>query len=296
LTIPDGKYKSANQYADKQTVQTFFIEKKTSSSCTADSSCCRGENQRWKVVYLEDYEKEWLTKGDYAKDNGFYIERPFYLMSRVPSRRYLEVYPNRQATIRTPTRSAPQTFIYNWAKRTITSKQWANWQLAIEQTGAKDQVFLRSNVETPHGKFIYNGEQVISPRTGLALETMRSDDVEYYETYAKKTNLRQVAQRWEVIYVDEAPKMPTEFLNKEYGFYINRPFIFVSWMNKRKALEMHQGKSLMINGKDYTNLAQQFYFDQTTKTVKSIIYRDQSISLNTGNNNAELATTNALWN
>jgi hypothetical protein len=131
-----------------------------------------------------------LNKGDYAKDNGFFIERPFYLMSRVPSRRYLEVYPNKQATIRTPTRSLPQTFYYSWTQRTIMSKQWTNYQLAIEQSGAKDQVFLRANIFTPYGKFVYNGEHIISPRSGLALETMRSDDIEYYETYAKKKSSR----------------------------------------------------------------------------------------------------------
>ena len=125
---------------------------------------------------------------------------------------------------------------------------------------------------------------------------MRNDDIEYYETFAKKKDIREVAQRWEIIYVDEAPKMPTEFLNKEFGFYINRPFIFVSWMHNRKSLEMQQSKSLQIDSKDFTNIAQQFYFDQTTKTVKSVLYRDLSISLNTGNDNAELMTTNAQWN
>jgi hypothetical protein len=296
LTIPDGKYKTGYQYGDQMTIPTFFIEKKSSSNCAAESSCCRGENQRWKIIYLEDYEKDWLKAGEYASENGFFIERPFYIMSRVPSRRYLEVYPNKQATIRTPTRSLPQTFYYNWVERTIMSKQWTNYQLAIEQSGSKDKVFLRANIKNPHGKFVYNGEHIISPRNGLALETMRNDDIEYYETFAKKKDIREVAQRWEIIYVDDAPKMPTQFLNKEFGFYINRPFIFVSWMNNRKSLEMQQQKSLLINSKDFNNIAQQFYFDQTTKTVKSVLYRDLSISLNTGNDNAELQTTNAQWN
>lgn len=127
LTIPDGKYKTGYQYGDQMTIPTQFIEKKSSTDCAAESSCCRGENQRWKIIYLEDYEKNWLKAGEYASENGFFIERPFYIMSRVPSRRYLEVYPNQQATIRTPTRSLPQTFYYNWVQRTIMSKQWTNY-------------------------------------------------------------------------------------------------------------------------------------------------------------------------
>lgn len=122
LTIPDGKYKTGYQYGDQMSIPSFFLEKKTSSNCAAESSCCRGENQKWKIIYLEDYEKDWLKAGEYASDNGFFIERPFYIMSRVPSRRYLEVYPNQQAKIRTPTRSLPQTFYYNWVQRTIMSK------------------------------------------------------------------------------------------------------------------------------------------------------------------------------
>ena len=48
-----------------------------------------GANQRWKVVYL-DAMKKGPTKG-LNRNFGFYINRPFLIMSRLPMRRVIEI-------------------------------------------------------------------------------------------------------------------------------------------------------------------------------------------------------------
>lgn len=57
---------------------------------------------------------------------------------------------------------------------------------------------------------------------------------------------------------------------------------------------MSQSKHVHLANKDYNNVAQQFYFDQTTKTVKSVLYRDLSLTLESGHG-AAMKTTDAKW-
>lgn len=66
-------------------------------------------------------------------------------------------------------------------------------------------------------------------------------------------------------------------------------------MHGRRALEMSKSKHVHIANKDYNNVSQQFYFDQTTKTIKSVLYRDLSLTLETGNHGASMKTTDAKW-
>jgi hypothetical protein len=56
--------------------------------------------QRWRVVYVEDYEEE-PKKGEMNKKFGLIVEKDFYIVSQLPSGRYLEVPDNRNMMIKT---------------------------------------------------------------------------------------------------------------------------------------------------------------------------------------------------
>jgi len=43
-----------------------------------------GANQKWKIVYVDTVNEQ--TKG-LNKDFGFYVNKPFYIRSRLPSKR-----------------------------------------------------------------------------------------------------------------------------------------------------------------------------------------------------------------
>jgi hypothetical protein len=45
-------------------------------------------------------------------------------------------------------------------------------------------------------------------------------------------------QRWRVIYKDDAAKDATKGMNKDFGFYINRPFYFRSRLPMRRIAEV----------------------------------------------------------
>jgi len=48
----------------------------------------KGANQRWKIVYLDKAAKEPTT--GLNKEFGFHMNRPFYLVSRLPMKRVAE--------------------------------------------------------------------------------------------------------------------------------------------------------------------------------------------------------------
>jgi hypothetical protein len=58
-------------------------------------------HQRWRVVYVEDYEKE-PTKGQLNKKFGLYVERDFYVVSELKDNRYLDLINNRNMVIKIP--------------------------------------------------------------------------------------------------------------------------------------------------------------------------------------------------
>lgn len=48
-----------------------------------------GLNQQWDIVYVDQYKGEY-KKGELNEDFGFFVERPFHIVSMLPRRRYLQ--------------------------------------------------------------------------------------------------------------------------------------------------------------------------------------------------------------
>jgi len=64
-------------------------------------------------------------------------------------------------------------------------------------------------------------------------------------------------QRWSVLYLDKAPKTKTEGFNKEFGFYINRPFYIRSRLPMKRLVEMHGNNNMWIRRWENGRKAQQ---------------------------------------
>jgi hypothetical protein len=58
-------------------------------------------HQQWDIIYADEYPAE-PKKGELNKDFGLYVERPFYIVSQLPSNRYLDLVNNRDMVIKTP--------------------------------------------------------------------------------------------------------------------------------------------------------------------------------------------------
>ena len=84
-----------------------------------------GLNQQWDVIYADQYEKE-PTKGQLNKKFGLYVERPFYVVSKLKSGRYLDLINNRNMVIKT--RNGRKTQIWWFDQKSLTIKTKLNNQ------------------------------------------------------------------------------------------------------------------------------------------------------------------------
>lgn len=58
-------------------------------------------NQKWNVIYTDEHPAD-PKDGDYSKEWGLHINRDFYIVSALASRKYVEVINNRNIVIKTP--------------------------------------------------------------------------------------------------------------------------------------------------------------------------------------------------
>jgi hypothetical protein len=86
-------------------------------------------------------------------------------------------------------------------------------------------------------------------------------------------------QRWKVIYVDKAEKLRTKGFNKEFGFHINRPFYIRSRMPMQRVAECHGANNVWLKRWRKNVAAQQWYFDETSKTLKNNYWKSHSLDI-----------------
>jgi hypothetical protein len=58
-------------------------------------------NQQWDIMYVDEWKGE-PGKGDFNERFGLYVERDFYVVSKLPDSRYLDLINNRNMVIKTP--------------------------------------------------------------------------------------------------------------------------------------------------------------------------------------------------
>jgi hypothetical protein len=56
--------------------------------------------QQWEIVYVDEYSEP--KKGELNEQFGLFVERDFYIISALPSGRYLDLINNRNMVIKTP--------------------------------------------------------------------------------------------------------------------------------------------------------------------------------------------------
>lgn len=124
------------------------------------------------------------------------------------------------------------------------------------------------------------------------MDVYRSQDVEGQNViaYPKHNGLNQ---KWSVVYVKDAPKAPTQGYDKTYGFYIGRPFVLVSQL-PMNYVASRNGSYMRLRVQRSTEKDQQWYFDQKSKTLKSV--RAKNLSMHTaGGRPAMVYSTTSRW-
>jgi len=85
----------------------------------------KGLNQQWDVVYADEMPED-PKKGELNQMFGLYVERPFYIVSKLPAHRYLDLINNRNMVIKT--RNERKTQIWWFDQKSLTIKTKLNNQ------------------------------------------------------------------------------------------------------------------------------------------------------------------------
>jgi hypothetical protein len=78
-------------------------------------------NQQWDVIYADEWKGE-PGKGELNEEFGLYVERPFYIISQLPSNRYLDLINNRNFVIKTKNGRNTQVWWFDQKSLTIKTK------------------------------------------------------------------------------------------------------------------------------------------------------------------------------
>jgi hypothetical protein len=98
-------------------------------------------SQQWDIVYVDDWQGE-PGKGELNSDLGFYVQRPFYIVSALGEHRHLDEINNHNAVIKTRSNRVHQQWWFDQATLTIKSKR-TNYSFNIQSNGAGNKLEYR---------------------------------------------------------------------------------------------------------------------------------------------------------
>lgn len=106
----------------------------------------------------------------------------------------------------------------------------------------------------------------------------------------------KINQQWTIVYVDEDKPEPKKGqYNQDFGFYVMRPFYIQSQTAGARFLTL-MGSNVVISAQT-GEANQRFYFDQTTKTIKTAAQANRSLDIasNGRSTNLQVGVTSNVW-
>jgi bacillopeptidase F (M6 metalloprotease family) len=101
--------------------------------------------QQWKVVYVDKSDKE-ATKG-LNEDFGWYINRPFYIRSRMFFRRVVEAHGNNWLYLRRWVKNrTAQQWKFDIKDKTLHNEHWKNYVMTIHGNGSSNHMRMLSSI------------------------------------------------------------------------------------------------------------------------------------------------------
>jgi len=106
-----------------------------------------GTNQKWNVLYLDKGPKR-ETKG-LNEEFGFYINRPFYMVSELPFNRVAEMLGGTNMVLkRWRKNTRQQQFWFDEKSKTIRNNYWKNYCLDIQSNGNSNNLRTTSGINS----------------------------------------------------------------------------------------------------------------------------------------------------
>lgn len=231
-----------------------------------------GLNQQWDIIYVDSW-KGWNKKGELNKFFGFFVERPFYIVSEMSSHRYIDVIGS-NTVIKTPNGFDSQKWFFDQKSRTIKNLKQPNKSFDIQNAGRSTNLQLWSTNSGWYQLFRLDGMFLENVQNKKVFDVQGGKDIEGGNVLVWNKH-GKVNQRWRIVYVD-SKKDENKGLNKDFGFFINRPFYIISRLPMKRAISYNGSnnhiyiKSLVEDNKQY-----KFVFDGKSKTIKPMHWGDK---------------------
>lgn len=238
-----------------------------------------GANQRWKVVYTD---KAAVQSKGLDKDFGFDINRPFYIVSRLPTNRVIEYRGGHHLWIKQwVMNKRSQQWVFD-ETRTIKSVANKGHCMSIQSQGRSNTL----RTEGPNSRwwqmFRYNNGNIVNEK-GKVLDVHSGLDMENRQVIMWNKH-NGVNQQWDIVYVDEQKPEPKKGeMSPKWGFIVERPFYIVSEMKKNRHLTQLPSPGHAIIKTPNGNKSQKFYFDQKSRSIVRV--QDTRYSLMAKKNN-----------
>jgi hypothetical protein len=254
-----------------------------------------GLNQQWDIVYVDTF-KGWTKKGELNKSFGFFVERPFYIVSELPSHRYIDLIGS-NTVIKTPNGFDSQKWYFDQKSRTIKNLKQPNKSFDIQNAGRSTNLQLWSTNSGWFQIFRLDGMFIECLHNKKVFDVQGGKDTEGQNVLVWNKH-GKANQRWRIVYVDSKQDQ-TKGLNKEFGFFSDRPFYIVSRLPMRRAMAYQGGNNLYIKNMVEDNKDFKWIFDGKSKTIKTMHLANTPNSLailsNGGNSRVSTEKTNARW-
>jgi len=243
-----------------------------------------GANQKWKILYLDEKDKEPTSGLD--EDSGLYLERPFYLISRLPKHRALTLSHGRYLRINDKKKNDPhQIFYLDHLTRTIKCKLFTAKSWSIPNRGRKNQLDLEPTNARWWQLFDYKNGNVVNER-GKVLDVSGGRDNNNQDVIV--WNLHNgLNQQWDVVYTDQPEPLP--------NFQPNKPFVLINQMTGKRLLTL-SGANFVVQSRN-NSPEQLFRYDPATKTIKMFSNQMHSLALSHSGKSRNLIShkTDGAW-
>jgi hypothetical protein len=141
-----------------------------------------GLNQQWDVVYADEYPAE-PTKGQFNKDFGMYVERPFNVISEIGTHRYLTVINNRDFVIKVSNGRKEQQWYFDQKTLTIKSSYSTGRSWDIRSS---NKVNLYNTNSQWYQIFVYEGQFFTNIQDNRVLDVQGNKDNEHQPVIVHK--------------------------------------------------------------------------------------------------------------
>jgi hypothetical protein len=158
--------------------------------------------QQFEVVYVDEYSEP--KKGQMNERFGIFVERDFYIVSALPSGRYLDLINNRNMVIKTANGRKTQRWYFHQQTKTIRTR-YNNQSWDIQSSGRTNNMQIWSTNSGWFQIFKFDGQFFVNPTNNKVLDVYQSKDDEGQKVGVSSRNgdnNKNAHQRWKIVYVD----------------------------------------------------------------------------------------------